>query len=270
MLKYLILLLFVATTAVHAQHVKSSSGSSSGMVIYKAQVTMRGKPTIDTLRFNRQGSFFQWERKMLKETTTVTHNNVPKKYVDLVPPPDSIGSYVIYNAAKDSIYMRRRTRSMATIGSPGIFLQAPKPEIHWNMADSTKKIGKYDCTRATAHFRGRDYTVWFTPQIPIPYGPWKLIGLPGLILQAHDSLNDIIFNAQKVIFKNNITIGAPSLTGKVKHLNFAQYKKWMTSWVKKYRKKMKAKILRHQGKGVTVSVSPPKQMEVFGKKGEKN
>jgi GLPGLI family protein len=280
MFKYLILLSMITVNAVQAQNVKSPSGSISGIVIYKARVTMRGKPTIDTLKFNRKKSFFQWERKMFKEITHVNNNLGPKKYVNLIPPPDSIGSYVIYNAAKDSMYMRKRTLSIAGIGSQGIFVKAPKPNIQWNITDSTKKIGKYVCTKATAHFRGRHYTAWFTPKIPVPYGPWKLAGLPRLILQAHDSLNKIRFKAKKVAFKNNITTGSPPLTGREKVLNLAEYKKWTISWGKRYARRMKAKVLRHQevmaakhgqsASGVTVSVPIPQQMEIFGKKNDKN
>ena len=46
---------------------------------------------------------------------------------------------------------------------------------------------------ATTHFRGRDWKVWFSEEIPLPLGPWKLGGLPGLILAAHcDGFLDII------------------------------------------------------------------------------
>ncbi|SDG79194.1 GLPGLI family protein [Psychroflexus sediminis] len=64
-------------------------------------------------------------------------------------------------------------------------------DISWDITDETKKIGTYEVQKATAHFRGRDYTAWFTSEIPLPYGPWKLVGLPGLILEAYDTDKEI-------------------------------------------------------------------------------
>jgi len=63
--------------------------------------------------------------------------------------------------------------------------------IPWDIQEETKMIGIYKVQKATAHFRGRDYTAWFTSQIPLPYGPWKLVGLPGLILEAYDTDKEI-------------------------------------------------------------------------------
>ncbi|GAA0753746.1 GLPGLI family protein [Psychroflexus lacisalsi] len=64
-------------------------------------------------------------------------------------------------------------------------------DIPWDITEETKMIGIYKVQKATAHFRGRDYTAWFTSQIPLPYGPWKLVGLPGLILEAYDTDKEI-------------------------------------------------------------------------------
>jgi hypothetical protein len=35
-------------------------------------------------------------------------------------------------------------------------------------------------------FKGREYIVWYAPSIAYAEGPWKLGGLPGLILEAYD------------------------------------------------------------------------------------
>lgn len=57
---------------------------------------------------------------------------------------------------------------------------------HWQVIDSTKTILGYECQKAESDFRGRRWTAWFSPDIPVNNGPWKLGGLPGLILEAYD------------------------------------------------------------------------------------
>ncbi|MCW5923695.1 MAG: GLPGLI family protein [Saprospiraceae bacterium] len=56
--------------------------------------------------------------------------------------------------------------------------------IVWTQHPEHKRFGQYDCRRATGKFRGREYEAWYTLDIPIPSGPYKLGGLPGLILEA--------------------------------------------------------------------------------------
>lgn len=62
----------------------------------------------------------------------------------------------------------------------------------WDIKDEIKKIGKFNCQKATIEFRGRVYTAWFTTEIPVPFGPWKFQGLSGLILEVYD--NDNLFH----------------------------------------------------------------------------
>lgn len=68
-----------------------------------------------------------------------------------------------------------------------------KPE--WEISDETKEILGYQCFKATADYRGRRWTVWFAPEIPVQDGPWKLCGLPGLILEAVDNHREFHFIA---------------------------------------------------------------------------
>ncbi|MDD4438446.1 MAG: GLPGLI family protein [Tissierellia bacterium] len=58
------------------------------------------------------------------------------------------------------------------------------PPFKWTIKEDTCTILDYPCTLASTSFRGRTYKVWFTMDIPINEGPWKLYGLPGLILKA--------------------------------------------------------------------------------------
>lgn len=59
---------------------------------------------------------------------------------------------------------------------------------HWNVTDSIKNINGYSCIKAEGNLYGRNWTVWFCPDLPWSDGPWKLCGLPGLIVQAYDNL----------------------------------------------------------------------------------
>ena len=65
----------------------------------------------------------------------------------------------------------------------------------WTMGDSTREVLGYTCQQATADFRGRRWTAWFTTDIPVSDGPWKLGGLPGLILEAYDEGQQHVFTA---------------------------------------------------------------------------
>ena len=61
------------------------------------------------------------------------------------------------------------------------------PVQEWELYDDTITIAEHLCQKATCRFRGRDFVVWFAPDIPVSNGPWKFGGLPGLILKVYDN-----------------------------------------------------------------------------------
>ncbi|MCH4896604.1 GLPGLI family protein [Marinilabiliaceae bacterium JC040] len=67
------------------------------------------------------------------------------------------------------------------------------PDFKWNIKGEYSKILGYECQKATCKFRGREYTAWFTKNLPINNGPWKFHGLPGLIMKVVDSENHFQF-----------------------------------------------------------------------------
>ena len=56
----------------------------------------------------------------------------------------------------------------------------------WEIHDSTKTILDYPCQTAECDFRGRQWTAWFSTNVPVSDGPWKFRGLPGLIMEVYD------------------------------------------------------------------------------------
>lgn len=89
--------------------------------------------------------------------------------------------------------------------------EEPLPKINWSVTNDTMKISGYQCQKAITHFAGRDYEAWFCTDFPIHTGPWKLNGLPGLILQASDVKKEVIFQFAgfEDVSKKNLNINLP-------------------------------------------------------------
>ncbi|MDD7318548.1 MAG: GLPGLI family protein [Prevotella sp.] len=70
----------------------------------------------------------------------------------------------------------------------------PVEEPDWQLvADTTAIIKEHPCVLATADYLGRKWYAWYAEDIPLSEGPWKLCGLPGLVLRAYDSENQYRF-----------------------------------------------------------------------------
>lgn len=76
--------------------------------------------------------------------------------------------------------------------------EEPISEMEWAIIeDSTKNILGFECIMAKTDYYGRTWKVWFSPEIPVYDGPWKLHGLPGLILSA-DGGDGFIIEAKEI------------------------------------------------------------------------
>ena len=106
---------------------------------------------------------------------------------------------VVYHSrlyvAKDFDKSVSTTYDQAGMSECGYY-DEPFSEIDWLIVeDSTKTILDYQCIMATTDYHGRKWTVWFTPEIPMQDGPWKLCGLPGLIMDASELSGQHSFTA---------------------------------------------------------------------------
>ena len=65
--------------------------------------------------------------------------------------------------------------------------------LKWKISPENDVFGNFKIQKAESEFAGREWTAWFTTEIPIQEGPYKFRGLPGLILKIYDSTNSHIF-----------------------------------------------------------------------------
>lgn len=65
--------------------------------------------------------------------------------------------------------------------------ETKKPSIKWTLKDGASEQCGYTCNEAECEFHGKTWTVYYTEEVPTTAGPWKLGGLPGLIVRAIDA-----------------------------------------------------------------------------------
>lgn len=93
------------------------------------------------------------------------------------------------------------------IGTTRYLIDDSIKTINWKIMNNYKEIQGFKCQEARTVFKCRTWIVWFSNELAVSSGPWKLNGLPGLILEAFDEsrqisfvVNDIAkYNSQKII-----------------------------------------------------------------------
>lgn len=113
----------------------------------------------------------------------------------------------------------------------------------WEISDTTKNCLGYECMMATTQFKGRKWIAWFAPDIPVSDGPWKLWGLPGLILEAHDQSHDYEFTPQSIRTSGVADVGYMWYTPKNEYMSVSRdkfFKEWRKSKLQNSAAKIKA------------------------------
>ena len=85
-----------------------------------------------------------------------------------------------------------------SVGSKQVYYQEDR-KMNWNISTQVSDFNNYKVQKATMTFGGRTWTAWFAPEIKIANGPYKFIGLPGLILKLEDDKGDYRFTFIKKI-----------------------------------------------------------------------
>ena len=157
-----------------------------------------------TLIFDATQSIFSWNKDGDSSLKTDASGSLYK------PDHSKDGVINILNFKNNSLI----SKDFIAYDKNSYLIKEEIPNIDWKITGETKKLSGYTVTKATTSFRGRDYTVWFTTKIPTKAGPWKLHGLPGLILEVTDSTNEIYFLVKKIEQFNQAYSVEKEFTGK--------------------------------------------------------
>ncbi len=101
-----------------------------------------------------------------------------------------------------------------TFNRANYLIKEPLEKTDWQITSDTKQMLGQTCQKATGIVKGRKYTAWFTTDIPASFGPWKLHGLPGLILEAYDETGRIRFTCTRIVpetdLPSTLTLNPPA------------------------------------------------------------
>lgn len=253
---FLISLLFLLTKIGYSQkgiinygYVEALSSGNAKGIDYNAYMV-----------FNKEQSYYVTAKDSLEkaekvnEQKTFTNDDDSGGTIYNGIKVSKTGDQVVYHIKKNTIWSTFLYRKM-------VYVKETAPKINWKISNETKKIGKFNCKKATTQFRGRNYTAWFTTEIPLPFGPWKLNGLPGLILEAYDTNKNTYWYFKNIEYPSKTKENVKYLTIPIKEkfLNYDEFKQFQKLELEKI--KEKNALLKKQIPEIELIV--PKLNEMF-------
>ncbi len=120
-----------------------------------------------------------------------------------------------------------------------VFQYPDGKDSKWNISSEKTKIENYQCQKAKTTIGGRKWSVYFTTELPFYYGPYKLGGLPGLIVSAKDETDSYIFKMVGLEKINDESEFTPKIFSRIiktsKEKYYRAFNNYKTDPVKKLR-----------------------------------
>lgn len=145
----------------------------------------------------------------------------------------AVGSPKIYYK---NLETNDHVRYSNSLGKP-FNVKIKKNKYQWKITTETKKIGNYLCYKAIGTYEEYnalkdDYSsfnpvVWFTNQIPVPFGPEDFNGLPGLVLEATNNGQTFIY-AESIELEKYTDSDYPIKKPKAKEITSQEYSNMFT------------------------------------------
>lgn len=83
-------------------------------------------------------------------------------------------------------YLKQENIKIREFLHPAYFVYEEPMPVNWTLEAGSMMVMGYKCLKARLIYGEREWGAWYAPDLPVSSGPWKLCGLPGLILKAED------------------------------------------------------------------------------------
>ena len=153
-------------------------------------------------------------------------NEAPPKDLELNQEKDGNTTQIVMKMPESEIYNNlKEDLSLQTqdLMDKDFLIKDKIKKTSWKITGEQIKILDYVCQKAVPSDTSKHLVAWFTPQLPISFGPDNLSGLPGIILGLdYDNGQRTVFATKMEPLPNNYKFEIPT---KGKKVNRAEFEK---------------------------------------------
>ncbi|WP_298541557.1 GLPGLI family protein [uncultured Aquimarina sp.] len=235
MIRLIVLIILLSIENISAQDFQ-------GIATYQTNRKFDVKLDSTQLNSEMQKQIHEMMKKQFQKEFTLRFNTTESVYEEeenlgAPQPASGVRIMVTGSGASDILYKNnKQERFVAQREMLGkmFLVKDTLTNYDWKLENKTKKIGNYNCYKATAkrtiermismstntdseeNVEKEEITItaWYTPEIPVSNGPSTFWGLPGLIMEVNDGQQSML--CSKIILnpKKKIEIKEPT-KGKV-------------------------------------------------------
>ena len=110
---------------------------------------------------------------------------------------------------------------------------------NWKIKNDMKEVAGRICMNASCYdsLKGKEVVAWFALDLPIPAGPDRYCGLPGMILEVNEANGAVVYTATSIIFsEEKMEIIKPEVKKKRKIIDTQEYNRIVSKFLDECKK----------------------------------
>jgi GLPGLI family protein len=109
----------------------------------------------------------------------------------------------------------------------------------WKIKNDIKEVAGRICMNASYYdtLKKKEVIAWFALDLPIPIGPNRYCGLPGMILEINEADGAVVYTATSILFSDEeVKIDKPIIKKNRKNITYEEYNKKIAEYIAECKK----------------------------------